>query len=73
MIFNCILNGGDKKLSKIYKYLLSLKMADEQIKEPIISWAQNITYQIPLSDWPTLWETIKVFRSISYRQTCYVL
>lgn len=36
-IFDCIINAGDKKLlSKNYKYLLTLTMTDEQIKEPMI-------------------------------------
>lgn len=39
--FDFILNAGDKKLlSKMYNYLLSLKVVDEQIKEPMIAWAQ---------------------------------
>lgn len=54
-----------KMLHKIHKYLLSLKILNEQIKESMITWSQNIGHQIPLSDWETFWEILKSFRSIS--------
>lgn len=43
-------------------------MADEQIKEPMIIWAQNISYQIPLSNWNILWKTVKSFKLVSNKE-----
>lgn len=32
-------------------------MSDEYVKKPMITWAENMSFQIPLSDWQTLWKT----------------
>lgn len=63
--FGNISKAGDKKLSRIYKHLLSLKIADELVKEPMIWWTQNISFQISLSKW----ETSKHFKFTTYKRT----
>lgn len=48
-----------------------MNMADEQVKELMISWAQNTGYQIPLSEWQSLWKNIKSFKSTAYKENCH--
>lgn len=63
--FDCIVNMDDKKLfSKVYEHLSTLKMADDQVKEPMSLWPQNIGSQISLAKWQCLWKTFKSFRSM---------
>lgn len=73
--FDAIIAAGEiKLLSKMYKYLLFFKMADEFIKKPVTIWAHHIGYQIPLSDWQSLWN-VKHLKSISYKENfteCFI-
>lgn len=42
---------------------ISIKMADEQVKDDMIKWAQNVG-EMPLINWETTQKNLKCFKSI---------
>ncbi|KAF7236098.1 hypothetical protein EYD10_17095, partial [Varanus komodoensis] len=67
-----MLKTDEKMIKRIYEFLLDRKMEGEQVKETMITWAQNFGYNIELEKWQKLWErNIKVTLATSYKENLY--
>ncbi|KAF7245550.1 hypothetical protein EYD10_08337 [Varanus komodoensis] len=67
-----MLKTDEKMIKRIYEFLLDRKMEGEQVKETMITWAENFGYNIELEKWQKLWErNIKVTLATSYKENLY--
>ncbi|KAF7244640.1 hypothetical protein EYD10_09237 [Varanus komodoensis] len=67
-----ILKSDEKMIKRLYNFLLDRRMEDEQVKETMITWAQNFGYNIELEKWQKLWKrNIKITLATSYKENLY--
>lgn len=61
------LYNNQKTLSKMYKLLLNWQLKDEEIKDIMIKWEQDLGHTIELDKWKELWE-----KNIKFT-ACYII